>query len=628
MNSVTFKQKLLAVVVISLLGIGYLGYVGFDSLHKLDRSGRKVARLTELGDTLASAQLQLLTEENDIARLKAASVDSANGKINALAKRYHDDFSQAALQVDNAALKTQLATISQLFGQYSRALSDAIAAHQALGFDQNSGALKPFGDAEQSLKKQLSPFNRLWQPFIVVEQLTAQFLVDPSPQAADQVKSQLNQAIGKVKDAGFYDSSSGPIDSFQSSLGKVIAAALKLNTQRSEVKQARANFLDQTGQTVQFLKQDLLVKARNAAAGASKEARWELGLVSAGVAILVTLILAAIGLGTAGTLGRIINQLRAIAEGDLTQRLVFHKSRNDEFDQVSAAVNAMTENLHQVISQVTGNQQELQSQAGELTSTVQVMADNNGAVSEQSTGLASATEEISATTEQVAASVRSLRDDTASAHQAAVDGGHIITTAIQSLAETASVMASSAEQLKQLEKYSLDIDKVMSMINDLAEQTNLLALNAAIEAARAGEQGRGFAVVADEVRSLAERTGSATGDITRTVRAIQEQTQSVIDIMQQSRTSIESVQQQGGEAQQAVERIETQTRNSSTTCAEIASAIEETARTTREMATNMDGIAQSIERNSDAIKTIVDASDQLRARAEAMGRMTAKFRLR
>ena len=506
-------------------------------------------------------------------------------------------------------------------------LKDELAARETLGFDNESGALKPLASSQQALANQLSPFNRLWQPFIVVQQLSAQFLVAPSREAADKVESHLKAAIAKVKTAGFYDSSSKQIDAYQAALKKVIDAALKAGQQSLQLKQADSAFIAEAGQTTDLLKRQLLVKARNAAAQATSSARWKLGLVSGGVALVITLILVGIGLGAAGTLRRIIRQVRAIADGDLTQRLTIQQNRNDEFDQVSAAVNTMTEDLRGVISQVAGNQEELHSQARDLSSAVQVIAGNNGAVSEQSTSLAGATEEISATTEQVAGSVRSLRDDTASAHEAAANGGRTIREAMDSLTETAGVMQASAEQLKQLEQHSKDIDKVMSMINDLAEQTNLLALNAAIEAARAGEQGRGFAVVADEVRSLAERTGSATGEITRTVRAIQEQTQSVIGIMEQSRNSIDTVQKQGADARLAVEQIENQTRQASTTCSEITSAVEETARTTREMAANMDQIVQSIERNSDAIRAIVESSDSLQVSSEAMGRMTSKFRL-
>jgi len=627
MQSVTFKQKLLAVVILSLMGIGYLGYVAFASLHTLDNTSSRVAHLTSLSDALANAQLELLTAENRVSQLQADGVADYRKTLRSLAQRYHDIFSRTDGQLKNPALKERLQKLVPLFNQYVQALKDELAAREALGFNNQSGALKPLADADRTLAKQLSPFNRLWQPFIVTEQLTAQFLVAPSQEAADKVESQLTAAIAKVKAAGFYDSSSKQIDAYQAALKKVIGAALKAGQQSVQLKQVDSAFMAEAGRTKDLLKKKLLVKARNAAAHATTSARWTLGLVSGGVALVITLILVAIGLGAAGTLRRIIRQVTAIADGDLTQRLPIQRNRNDEFDKVSAAVNTMTEDLQGVISQVINNQGELHSQARDLNSAVQVIAENNGSVSEQSTGLAGATEEISATTEQVAASVRSLRDDTASAHEAAANGGRTIREAMDSLTETAGVMQASAEQLKQLEQHSKDIDKVMSMINDLAEQTNLLALNAAIEAARAGEQGRGFAVVADEVRSLAERTGSATGEITRTVRAIQEQTQSVIGIMDQSRTSIDAVQKQGADARQAVEQIESQTRQASSTCSEITSAIEETARTTREMAANMDQIAQSIERNSDAIKAIVESSDSLQERSEAMGRMTAKFQL-
>ncbi|WP_158227161.1 methyl-accepting chemotaxis protein [Mangrovitalea sediminis] len=628
MFRITFKQKLSAVVVLSLMGIGYLAYVAFASLYELDSTSKRVASLTALGDTLSSAQLALLTAENRIPHLQAGEVTSYKQSLGKLRQRYSERFSEAAGHIENTDLKDRLTNVNHLFEAYQEALLKALAVRQALGFDDQSGALKTLKQSEQAIEKQLSPFNMLWQPFIVVQQLTSRFLVDPSESAAKNLKTQLSTAIAKVKDAGFYDSSKSQIDGYQSAVDGVVDAALKVGQQAVVVKQADAQFIEQSQQTDRFLKENLLVKARVEADQATTQARWTLGLVSGGVALGIALILAATGLGAAGSLRRIMQQVSAVAEGDLRKRLVTEPARKDEFDQVSSAVDTMTDDLHKVISEVVGDQGALNDQVSELTSAVQVIADNNGSVSEQSTSLAGATEEISATTSEVANSIRSLRDDTESAHHAAIEGERTISEAMRSLTETAGVMEASAQQLMQLEQYSQEIDKVMSMINDLAEQTNLLALNAAIEAARAGEQGRGFAVVADEVRTLAERTGSATGEITRAVRAIQEQTQSVVSIMNQSRSSIDVVQQQGREAQTAVTRIQAQTEKASSTCAEITSAIEETARTTREMAANMDHIAHSIERNSDAIKAIVDSSDSLQKRAEAMGRMTAKFKLR
>lgn len=627
MNSISFKHKLIAVVALTLVGVGYLTFVAFDSLRQLDQTSRQVTLLTGLGNTLANAQLQLLTADNRMAHLQPGDITGYRQRLAGLGVRYDDRFKDALGKLDAGTLKTQYGDIAALFDGYQTALTRELKARQVLGLNADDGAQARFHQSQTTLGKQLSLFSALWQPFVVINQLTAQFLVTPSQESAAAIHKQLGAAIDQMKSSGFYDHFSAPLASYENALNTVIEAGLHLAALEQSASDAGQSFVTQSAASETYLEKTLLVQARGAARRATSHTRWTLGVVSVIVATGITVILTVIGWGTVTTLRRIIGQVSAIAAGDLTREMPREKNQNDEFSMVSRAVNTMTQDLRTLIGEVVDNQQLLSEQASELTASVQVIADNNERVSEQSTNLAGATEEISATTAQVASSIVSLRDDTVSAHHAAVEGGRAIADAAQALTTTSQIMAASAEQLKQLETHSQDIDSVMTMINELANQTNLLALNAAIEAARAGDQGRGFAVVAEEVRSLAERTGGATSEISRTVRAIKDQTQAVISVMTQSRESIDGVMKESVSTQQVVERIEQQTRKAATTCAEITEAIEETARTTREMAQNMDQIAQSIEQNSTAIQAIVASSDDLEKRSQAMGLMTSKFQL-
>ncbi|MCP4595254.1 methyl-accepting chemotaxis protein [Neptuniibacter sp.] len=625
MLQLTFKQKLIVAVILTLTGVVYLGFVSLNSLNELSRSSLKVSNLTTTNNLLSSLQLDLLSVENQLSQLNHENNNSLKQQLIGMTNKYKQALSEAQSTTESSELTQKLGKTAQLFEAYKTALNTQAFAQETLGYDDQSGLLKPLAEAASALEEQLSTFSMLLQPFIVARQMEKEYLINPTSQGKERLLQQIDTVASEVKDAEFYDTFGPYIETYQGTIVQLTGAAEALSKNSIHLDQSRKSFREQSQSTQSFLEAELLQRARKEAAQATDSTQWTIIFVSVAVALAICVILATTALTATRTLQRIISQLKTIAAGNLTQSLPVSQNKPDEFDQVSGAVNTMTNDLRQVISQVVTNQTDLYSEAKELSDSVQTIASNNRTVSDQSNTLASATEEISATTEQVAHRVFNLKNDSQNAHTAAVEGGETIKQAMRSLSDTAGVVEQSSNQLRQLEQHSQEIDKVLIIINDLADQTNLLALNAAIEAARAGEAGRGFSVVADEVRTLAESTVKATGDITETVRAIQQQTHSVIKVMDQSTQSIEEVKLQGDRAQQAVENIENQTQQALWISEEITSAIEEVAKTTREMASSMDQIASGVEQNSCASTAIVASSDNLKNRAEKMGEMTKKF---
>lgn len=625
MLQLSFKQKLIMVVLLTLVGIAYLGYVSTTNLTALSSSSQKVSNLTATSDLLSSLQLELLSTENHLSQINEKQLPEFKRKLKQIKEDYSAEIASATQLSDNTSLKEQLQKVTNLFKQYTSTLEGQVEAQAILGFNNQSGLLKPLGEAASKLREQLSSFSMLLQPFIIARQLEKEYLIQPNSAGADKLKKQIDSVTFEVKDAEFYDAFGPYIEAYQSAVNDLTVAANALGNSKQKLNTIRVSFRNQSRTTQSYLKNELLSKARSDAASATNKTQWTIISVSFIVAMIICVMLSTTAIAAGKNLKRIITQLNTIAAGNLTQPLEISHKRLDEFDQVARAVNTMTEDLREVIQQVSNSQNGLYQQSTDLSHSIQTIAENNGRVSDQSNHLASATEQISATTEQVASRVLSLQGDSQNAHSSALEGGNIISQAMNSLGETAEVVEASSQQLQALEAHSTEIDKVLVIINDLADQTNLLALNAAIEAARAGEAGRGFSVVADEVRTLAESTVKATGDITGTVRAIQQQTRSVIQVMDKSKQSIEAVKLQGNEAQNAVERIEHQTQQAFSISTEITSAIEEVARTTREMANSMDQIAHGIELNSSASSEIVSSAGNLKQSAELMGQMTKKF---
>ncbi len=179
--------------------------------------------------------------------------------------------------------------------------------------------------------------------------------------------------------------------------------------------------------------------------------------------------------------------------------------------------------------------------------------------------------------------------------------------------------------MNQLNALSADIDSVLEMINNLAGQTNLLALNAAIEAARAGDAGRGFSVVADEVRQLAERTVEATSRINGIVDDIQGFTREAISVTETGRTHLSSVETHSEEAEQAIQRIEEDARQGTVAADQMLHSVEEVDKAARQISRDMEGVATSIHRDSDALQRVRNQVEQVSGHLLELDGKAARF---
>ncbi len=312
-------------------------------------------------------------------------------------------------------------------------------------------------------------------------------------------------------------------------------------------------------------------------------------------------------------------------EGDLTQRL--DASGNDEMSQLARSFNLFVDQIQSVIKEVDSSTQRVASAAEQLT---QATTQSTQAIHRQTTEtdqVATAINEMATTIHQVAQSAISAAETTRSAEKQTNIGKDDIDATTRTIAALSEEVGRATDVIKQLDDHANNIASVLDVIGEIAEQTNLLALNAAIEAARAGEQGRGFAVVADEVRTLASRTQHSTHEIERMIEQLQAGAKQAVNVMEASVASTQTTMERADETQTALEEISRGMLQVNDMISQIASAAEQQSAVAEQINASVVSIVDLSEDSSHSADQTRQASSELNALAGELKQLIHRFKV-
>ena len=347
-----------------------------------------------------------------------------------------------------------------------------------------------------------------------------------------------------------------------------------------------------------------------------------LGIIAIASAVAIAVCLTS---GVVKPLKKTVDMSNALADGDLTVKV--ESESMDETGQLLAAMGKMAAKLHGVVAAVKTSADSVATASSQLSAKSDQMSRGMAEQSGRASQIAASSSEMSQTVMDVAKNASSIASSTTETASIAKEGEEIVSISVQEVKEIASTVAESSSLITSLGERSKQIGEIISVIKDIADQTNLLALNAAIEAARAGEQGRGFAVVADEVRKLAERTAKATSEIGEMIGAIQSEVNQAVASMGDATGKVDSGVNDVTRAGEALHRIVKSVEGLQSMVHQVASATEQMSSVSEGVSSDVETVAKVANETSANSHEIAESASNLARLATDLQSLVAQFKV-
>ncbi|WP_336366143.1 methyl-accepting chemotaxis protein [Marinobacter sp. C2H3] len=624
--ALSWKQKFYLLIGATFVGLAVVLLSALSGLDKVSSAyeargaatSYESASLGLLNDWLVSERL---AEELDASGVDAylTRLDSLNAQAKSLVT--------SAKALDDAKITDAAVKIRDAVAGYTDLRRQWLDTSQVLGLTYNDGLKAKLADYVNNGLRQIS-ISLFDKDTNTLAGAYRDYLDSYDPAYAKTIHETLDKMIATVDDMDWRDNVIGEsILGFANTFKDVEGVVGKLSTLKSELDQRGSAIRELITAQGEAIRTGLVVSTSALAEDARGTATGFIVVIGLVVLIVLVITLIAASRTLVRRLGDVVGLLRQVAAGDLSQRLTPGKNPKDEFNQLGQAANQMLDDVSRVIGQVLDGNRTMAELQGELNQLIGRMGHNSEQIEEETEQTATAVQEIAHTAVDIAQYTQSVNDAAQNANSAAQDGARVIRRSSESMTSLVERIQQTHDQIGQLSKVGEKVNSIVGVINGLAEQTNLLALNAAIEAARAGEAGRGFSVVADEVRSLAEKTVSATNGIAEIVNSLNKETGAITRLMEEGLAAADEGEKSAGEAAGAIDQISQAIDRLASDMSQVVSSIEGISTTTEEIAQKVEQIHGHTRETAD-IRQHLDAHvERLSRQTESLTESSSRFRL-
>jgi methyl-accepting chemotaxis protein len=621
----SWKQKLFAIIAITLCGLFVVtasAYIGLNSVNKSFQDQKEVEQFKATSLYMIKNLLKLEALSKN---MNAEMVEEYQANLSSVSDLLKNLNSQSH-KLNNAESNSMVAKISDLANQYMNQRQSWIENRLILGFNEDEGQLQQFYAALKGLEDASFSMVEDFVTAIVAAQRKYTNSFNPEQEKAiEAALTELNVLSVQFKWDEY------PIGTvikvYESTYLKTKELAVVEQQINNILTPVTSKLISAIDDKSLFIEENIFPKVTQQADSARVSALQFIFTAALIVGLIILLSLGAISRQLNIQLKEMRSFLKKIADGNFTNKLKTNNNNNDEFTQLRIASNQMVSDISKVISQVVDGNNSLLDIRGQLGKAVEQLAANSEEVEQKTQQSTIATQQISTAVTDVAERSVGVSETAQVASKATQTGGTVVDDCVNSMTNIVDLIQNTHEEVSNLAQSSSKMLGIIDVINGLADQTNLLALNAAIESARAGEAGRGFSVVADEVRALAQKTVSATSSIGEIIQSFNEQSRRMGELMEQGIKLASSGQDNANNAKVSFNEIEEAIQKVAAEMDQVVVAVEEISYNTNDIATQVQHICVQGESTKETRHTLENHTEKLSHQAESLGNLTSRFKV-